>query len=149
MRREVGWNRWSGGCLFTRPLFCSLSVFGFTQFECFMMSQIWQIISTNYSILQVEVSSPNADSENTLCTNSILGQPMCSTKVQTSEVTDPSPFAETTNTQHLHHQTTSGQATDKIMSKSDEGEHLFSNMQKLFRLLTKFKKILLCWIKLD
>lgn len=35
-------------------------------------------IVLNKCATQVEVSSPNAESENTLCTNSILGTTMCS-----------------------------------------------------------------------
>ncbi|XP_055914626.1 serine-rich adhesin for platelets isoform X2 [Eupeodes corollae] len=45
-------------------------------------------------IPEVEVSSPNAESENTFCTNSILGSTMCS-KIVTSTVSSNSPISST------------------------------------------------------
>lgn len=51
---------------------------------------VWLTLASTLSVLQVEVSSPSAESENTLhCTNAILSGTMCSKIIQSSSSTNP------------------------------------------------------------
>lgn len=58
------------------------------------------LFSIRYIHLQVEVSSPSAESENTLCTNSILGATMC-TKITGTNPSTSNCDATTTTTTNI------------------------------------------------
>lgn len=111
-------------------------------------------------IPEVEVSSPNADSENTLCTNSILGHSVCSTTCSTSSaatssmpppaiilqstVTEPTKDVIEKSTTN-HHQSTNNQGKSSLIFVE-----LYDNVNKLLyfhRNITKFDetKYEKCW----
>lgn len=105
-------------------------------------------------IPEVEVSSPNADSENTLCTNSILGHSVCSTtcsssSAATSSMPPPAIILQSTVTEPTkdvieksttnHHQSTNNQG-----KRSTHFVAIYNKINKLFyfhRNITKFDEI--------
>ncbi|XP_055846245.1 uncharacterized protein LOC129912144 isoform X2 [Episyrphus balteatus] len=71
-------------------------------------------------IPEVEVSSPNAESENTFCTNSILGSTMCS-KIVTSTVSSNSPISSTCIVDQSQQQCKLSSLTSSTSSSASSG----------------------------
>lgn len=76
------------------------------------LNNLYLLFFSHSSLLKVEVSSPNAESENTLCTNSILGQPVCSNVIASSNVPSDQSYTPTLPLANLQAITTDNSTND-------------------------------------